>query len=105
MKKVSFCCVNLGRVWPGCSDASLLDTLDFDIDPPTSQDELAVTMEDAALFAADDNMVVVNEIEDEEAAEKQFQGYAKVVFQKWLLTLSLPTEGTILRCNVLYMWY
>jgi hypothetical protein len=64
MKKVSFCCVHLGRVWPGCSDASLLDTLVFDIDPPTSQDdEYGVNIEDAAALAGDMGMMEGNETE------------------------------------------
>ena len=70
----------------------MLDTLDFDIDPPTSQDELAVTMEDAALFAADDNMVVVNEIEDEEAAEKQFPRLCKSGVPKMVIDFILANR-------------
>ena len=31
-KKVAFCCMDLSRIWPGCSDNSLLDARQFDIE-------------------------------------------------------------------------
>jgi hypothetical protein len=34
-KKVAFCCMDLGRIWPGCSDSSLLDARRFDIEETT----------------------------------------------------------------------
>jgi hypothetical protein len=82
MKKVSFCCVNLGRVWPGCSDASLLDKIDFDIDPPTSQeeDEYGVNIEDAAAFAAGDmGMMERNETEQQQFPRLSKSGVPKMV--------------------------
>ena len=80
MKKVSFCCVNLGRVWPGCSDASLLDTLVFDIDPPTSQDdEYGVNIEDAAALAGDMGMMEGNEIEQQQFPRLSKSGVPKMV--------------------------
>ena len=31
-KKVAFCCMDLSRIWPGCSDSTLLDARKFDIE-------------------------------------------------------------------------
>ena len=84
MKKVSFCCVNLGRVWPGCSDASLLDTLDFDIDPPASRDEDAVNIEDA-----DDAIILLEENE----AEHQFPRLCKSGIPKMVIDFILANRN------------
>ena len=54
-------------MWPGCSDAILLDTLDFDIDPPTSQeDEYGLKIEDHAALAGDMGMMDRNETEQQQ---------------------------------------
>ena len=89
MKKVSFCCVHLGRVWPGCSDASLLDTLDFDIDPPTSQDdEYGVNIEDTAALAGDMGMMEGNETEQ----QQQFPRLSKSGVPKMVIDFILANR-------------
>lgn len=89
MKKVSFCCVHLGRVWPGCSDASLLDTLVFDIDPPTSQDdEYGVNIEDTAALAGDMGMMEGNETEQ----QQQFPRLSKSGVPKMVIDFILANR-------------
>ena len=89
MKKVSFCCVHIGRVWPGCSDASLLDTLVFDIDPPTSQDdEYGVNIEDAAALAGDMGMMEGNETEQ----QQQFPRLSKSGVPKMVIDFILANR-------------
>ena len=90
MKKVSFCCVHLGREWwPGCSDASLLDTLVFDIDPPTSQDdEYGVNIEDAAALAGDMGMMEGNETEQ----QQQFPRLSKSGVPKMVIDFILANR-------------
>ena len=67
-------------MWPVCSDASLLDTVDFDIDPPTSQeDEYGVNIEDAAVFAGDMGIMERNETEQQQFPRLSKSGFPKMV--------------------------